>query len=101
MLICRISEIQQFFTEKIIQRALHAEPLFDPAGCPTLLQPDLVELHAGNYIAGDPKTQSTPGLALPQYLGALAEYSCDHQFGCGCRGPGEIYSRARNSLPHR
>src|SRR5437588_5523348 len=59
--ICRLSEIQQFFTEKITQRALHAEPLFDPAGCPTLLQPDLVELHAGNYIAGDPKTQSTPG----------------------------------------
>src|SRR2546430_8694498 len=58
--ICRLSEIQQFFTEKIIQRALHAELLFDPAGCPTLLQPDLVELHAGNYIAGDPKTQSTP-----------------------------------------
>ena len=27
------------------------------------------------------------GLALPQYLGALAEYSCDHQFRCGCRGP--------------
>src|SRR5258708_35964636 len=26
-------------------------------------------------------------LALPQYLGALAKYSCDHQFRCGCRGP--------------
>src|SRR5437660_4339434 len=26
-------------------------------------------------------------LALPQYLGALAEYSCDYQFRCGCRGP--------------
>ena len=66
VLICRLSEIQQFFTEKITQRALHAEPLFDPAGCPTLLQPDLVELHAGNYIAGDPKTQSTPGKTARQ-----------------------------------
>jgi len=26
-------------------------------------------------------------LALPHYLGARAEYLCDHQFRCGCRGP--------------
>src|SRR6266566_2694863 len=26
-------------------------------------------------------------LALPQYLGALAEHSGGHQFRCGCRGP--------------
>ena len=26
-------------------------------------------------------------LALPQYFGRSREYSCDHQFRCGCRGP--------------
>src|SRR6266513_2864152 len=31
--------------------------------------------------------QSLTPLALPQYLGALAEHSGDHQFRCGCRGP--------------
>ena len=60
-LICRLSKIQQFFAEKIIQRALDAELLFDPAGRPALMHPDLVELHAGNYIAGESRTQITPG----------------------------------------
>src|SRR6266850_6883247 len=48
-----------------------------------------------------PRCQGRAVLALPQYLGALAEHSCDHQFRCGCCGPCEIYSRAMNSLPHR
>ncbi|HXN24147.1 MAG TPA: hypothetical protein VOA41_15505 [Candidatus Dormibacteraeota bacterium] len=47
-----IPKVQQLFTKKIIQRALDAELLLDPAGRPTLLYPDLVELHADNYIAG-------------------------------------------------
>src|SRR6266480_376859 len=32
-------------------------------------------------------SRSSWALALPQYLGALAEHSGGHQFRCGCRGP--------------
>jgi len=38
-------------------------------------------------VANAQHVKKVPGLALPQYLGALAEYSGDHQFRCGCCGP--------------
>src|SRR5207244_12508860 len=44
------------------------------------------EAHAGMHCR-PLYCQGLTVLALPQYLGALAEYSCDHQFRCGCRGP--------------
>src|SRR5207302_562148 len=37
---------------------------------------------------GDPSEQIyLASLPSPSILGALADYSCDHQFRCGCRGP--------------
>ena len=41
----------------------------------------------GEVIVRPVECQGERYLALPQYLGALAEYSCDYQFRCGCRGP--------------
>ena len=37
------------------------------------------------YIGLDVHKESI--LPSPTILGALADYSCDHQFRCGCRGP--------------
>jgi len=48
--VCCLCKGQQFLTEKIIERALDAEALLDPAGRPALLHTDLFEFHADNYI---------------------------------------------------
>jgi hypothetical protein len=50
---CDLCEVQQLLTKKIVQRALDAELLLDPARRPALLYPDLFELHAEKYIACD------------------------------------------------
>ena len=43
-----LCESQQLLNEKIVQRALDAEVLLDPARRSALLYPDLFKLHTGN-----------------------------------------------------
>src|SRR5438477_3093608 len=48
---------------------------------------ELISPHLVNCAIARQSCHGKTDLALPQYLGALAEYSCDHQFRCDYRGP--------------